>query len=272
MTHAVASEGRGSAGYGFEVYVWTYVFVNIFILLNILLAILVAGYTDIAASSYESKSVVEDLYEYFVYYFKKMFVPRDSFISDERLLEFVEAELVGFDRVHTDGGLRVQARASSRALDTRATILLGRGMSMGKRETKALVRAMLQRAEAPPAAGRLSPPGGGLDADRAAPGGPHGTPTAVGGHEAPGAGGGAGRMGERPGEALGGGAGGGAGKYIEDFLSLIPRNLPKGVADSRCRGRSRPVAVADWSPTRPARTDGGSGRAAEGTLSRIWRC
>ncbi len=148
MRHAVQREGDGGGGIEYEVYIWTFVFVCVFILLNILLAILVAGYTDMADSSYAAGSIAEDLADYFAYAARRALLPVTSFISDEQLAVHLREELTALRTIRGDtggGGLESKTRASADALDSREVILLGRGRSITDRGVRALVKSLLAR-------------------------------------------------------------------------------------------------------------------------------
>ena len=138
-----------------QVYVWTFVFVCVFILLNILLAILVAGYTDIAESSYGAGSILGDLYECLCYWACSSCLPVTRFVSDEQLADYLSEEVAalsertdalgGAGSRTRDGGLDEKAQLSAAALDARESILLGQGRCLDERDTRVLVLSLLER-------------------------------------------------------------------------------------------------------------------------------
>ena len=168
MVHAVRREDdavQANSAPMYDIYIWTFIFIYVFILLNVLLAILVAAYTEIGASANDSQSLVQDIWEYFSYYARKLVLPVERFVSDEQLLAHVAKELHSLEHSKSirDGcsgdssaagneqdairslRLQKQAEISSDALTPHRTILLGSGLSMGRRQLRKLIQPLLDQ-------------------------------------------------------------------------------------------------------------------------------
>ena len=149
MNHAITHRQGSSIVPGsmeYNIYLWTFMFINAFILMNIFLAIIVSAFDDIARQSENSKGVLDDLLDTAAYYVKSAFWPHTHFVSDHELLAQVRTDLQSLaGTTWTETELNSRARVVKEALATNKAILVGRGVSLDKKQVKDLVQKIVRR-------------------------------------------------------------------------------------------------------------------------------
>ena len=143
-TEMLHSGGEGMAAV-FYLYLSTYILIVFFILLNVFLAILIDAYMAVKGQTASAKSIGAELYEVLKHSFKKLFVSKHKFMSDERLsksLLLTAQDFFASDR--TGSSLEAQARD---VLGYRKAVLLHSGLELDSHDLVKLVGRGLKGAQ-----------------------------------------------------------------------------------------------------------------------------